>query len=60
MTFTKGDIIEYCNELFEVENVNYNSGTVYQVNDKHERSGLMIKNFYWSAYGEDCTLIKRP
>jgi hypothetical protein len=58
MSFKNGDIIEYCNEYYEVETNYGSSGTVWEVNDKFERTGVRIQNFYWSAYGVDCTLIK--
>ncbi len=58
MSFNKGDIIEYCGELFEVEKNFGDSGIVWELNDKYERNGLQVSNFYWSAYGEDCKLIK--
>ncbi|AZV43576.1 hypothetical protein BAOM_2967 [Peribacillus asahii] len=58
MNFKKGDIIGYCNEFFEVDTNYGSSGSVWEVNDKFERTGVFINNFHWSAYGEDCKLIK--
>lgn len=59
MDFRKGDIIEYCGELFQVESNYGNSGAVYPVNSQYKRFDTMISNFCWSAYGEDCKLVKR-
>jgi hypothetical protein len=56
--FKSGDIIEYCDELFEVDMNHGGSGTVWELNFNYERTGLRISNFYWSAYGEDCKLVK--
>lgn len=58
MSFKKGDIIEYCDEIYEVEDGNDTYGTVWELNSNYERTGLQISRFYWSAYGEDCKLIK--
>lgn len=42
MGFKKGDIIEYCGELFEVLKNYGNSGSVIQVNDDFERITISI------------------
>ena len=57
MTFKKGDIIKYCNDLFEVDENYGNGGVVWEVNDNYERTGVKDTNFYWSAYGSDCELV---
>lgn len=59
MGFKKGDILEYCGELFEVLKNYGNSGSVIHVNDDFERlEDVPNNNFYWSAYGADCKLIE--
>lgn len=57
--FNTGDIIEYCDELFEVESNYGSSGTVWELNYKLERTGVKISSFHWSAYGVDCKLFER-
>ena len=47
MEFKTGDIIDYCNGYFEVKDNYGSSGTVYEVNDKFERTGTLISSFYW-------------
>lgn len=58
MKFKTGDIIDYCSEYFEVKKNYGSSGTVYEVNDKFERTGTLISSFYWGAYGVKCKLVK--
>lgn len=58
MNFKPGDIVDYCDEWFEVETNHGNSGTVWEVNNEFKRTGQRVTNFYWSAYGVDCKLIK--
>lgn len=57
MDFKKGDIIEFCGEFFEVETNDGNTGIVWELNGKYERTGLRISKFYWK-YGEECKLVK--
>jgi hypothetical protein len=52
------DIIEYCNDFFEVDTNNGSSGSVWELNGEYERTGVHINNFHWSAYGEDCKLVR--
>jgi hypothetical protein len=58
--FNIGDIIEYCDETYEVLEVNFfnDGGTVAEW--YNGKCGDIISNFKWSAYGEDCKLVKRP
>ncbi|MEC0091784.1 hypothetical protein [Paenibacillus macquariensis] len=50
--FQKGDIIEYCEEQFEVLVNDGNSGTVKEYPD-----GDVIGNFRWDVYGVKCIKI---
>jgi len=55
--FKKGDVIEYCDELYEViKNFGW-SGTVkeYFTDGSY---GDTITNFKWDIYGEKCKLVK--
>lgn len=58
MNFKKGNIIEFCKELYEVEENHGHYGTVWEVNDRLERTGSRIEKFYWSFWGENCKLIE--
>jgi len=53
--FKPKDIIEYCNDQYEVI-VNYgNSGRVRE----NCKDGTIIDPFYWEIYGEKCKLVSR-
>jgi hypothetical protein len=58
MDFKHGDIIEWCNEYYQVDTNNGDSGSVWELNHEHQRTGTLIQRFYWSYDGEDCKLIK--
>lgn len=53
--FKKGDIIEDCGVLYEVEENHGHCGTVYGVDSKYQRTGSRVVNFHWN---KDCKLIK--
>ncbi|MBE7114337.1 hypothetical protein FT641_19045 [Bacillus paranthracis] len=58
--FRKGDIISYAGETFEVLAVNSsNDGGKVAYWHNGVRGEVVTENWYWSAYGEDCQLVKR-
>ena len=58
--FCVGDIISYADEIFEVLAVNSsNDGGKVAYWHNGVRGDVVTENFYWSAYGEDCVLVKR-
>lgn len=57
--FKVGDIIDYCGDLYEVASNHGTSGQVWELTKEHKRTGHLVVSFYWSAYGEDCKLVKR-
>ncbi|MBX9158637.1 hypothetical protein [Bacillus cereus] len=58
--FNIGDIISYAGETFEVLEVNFtNTGGTVAYWHNGVRGDVVTEYFYWSAYGEDCQLVKR-
>lgn len=57
--FKKGDVIEFCGCFYEVEVNKGTRGTVWELNNDHERTGEIITAFYWLFDGEECKLVKR-
>lgn len=55
--FKQGDIIDYCDELYEVVHNNGWSGTVREYFGEG-KYGETISNFKWDIYGEKCKLVK--
>lgn len=55
--FKPGDVIEYCDEKFEVVNNSGWSGTVKEYFGKG-KYGDVISNFKWDIYGEKCILVE--